>query len=106
LPCVTPPRLGRVDTESPQQGTRRAEGRDTGARLATFRAWGDQNVRFVHKEERIMPGTIDSAVERKRDEEPATRAEKREKLESDKDRPKEAQRKLPHESPRETPKTD
>lgn len=53
-----------------------------------------------------MPGTIDSAIEKKRDEQPATRAEKQRKLETDEDRPKQAERKLPHESPRETPKTD
>jgi hypothetical protein len=53
-----------------------------------------------------VAGTIDAAIEKKRDEDPATLAEKQRKLESDADRPKQAERKLPHESPRETPKTD
>ena len=52
-----------------------------------------------------MAGTIDSAIERKRDQDPDHVAEKQRKLESDADR-REAERKQPHESPRETPKTD
>ena len=51
-----------------------------------------------------MAGTIDSAIEKKRDQDPRHVAEKQRKLESD---PRdEAERKKPHESPRETPKTD
>jgi hypothetical protein len=53
-----------------------------------------------------MAGTIDSAVEKQRDKDPATVAEKQRKLETDQDHPKDARAKRPHESPRETPKTD
>ena len=53
-----------------------------------------------------MAGTIDSAVEKQRDQNPATQAEKQRKLESDADRPEDLKRKRPHESPRETPKSD
>jgi hypothetical protein len=52
-----------------------------------------------------MPGTIDQAVEKKRDEDGQTLAEKQQNLESDAKRPKDAERKLHHESPRETPKS-
>jgi hypothetical protein len=52
-----------------------------------------------------MAGTIDSAVEKERDKNPATVAEKEAKLETDKDHPKDASKKLAHESPRETPKS-
>jgi hypothetical protein len=52
-----------------------------------------------------MAGTIDSAVEKERDKNPATVAEKKRKLESDQDQPEvEREKKLAHESPRETPK--
>ena len=51
-----------------------------------------------------MAGTIDSTVEKKRDENPQTVAEKQHKLESDPER--ERERKRPHESPRETPKSE
>jgi hypothetical protein len=49
-----------------------------------------------------MAGTIDSAIERKRDKDPGHVAEKQRKLESETD-PQEAERRPPHESPRETP---
>ena len=48
-----------------------------------------------------MAGTIDSAIERKRDEDAGHVAKKQRKLESDERR--DAERKKPHESPRETP---
>jgi hypothetical protein len=52
-----------------------------------------------------MPGTIDQAIEKKRDEDPKIVADKQQDLESDAKRPADRQRKLPHESPRETPKS-
>jgi hypothetical protein len=53
-----------------------------------------------------MAGTIDSAVEKERDKDPATVAEKQRKLESDQDQPKlEREKQRAHESPRETPKS-
>jgi hypothetical protein len=52
-----------------------------------------------------MAGTIDSAVERKRDKDPEHVAEKQRNLESDANR-RDAERRQPHESPRETPKTE
>lgn len=51
-----------------------------------------------------MAGTIDQAVEKKRDENPGKLAEKQHDLETDS--ADEKKRKVSHESPRETPKTD
>ena len=68
---------------------------NSGARFAS-RVWVAR--------EADMAGTIDNAVEKKRDENPQKVAEKQHKLESDP--AQERERKRPHESPRETPKSE
>jgi hypothetical protein len=53
-----------------------------------------------------MAGTIDTGIEKKRDENAARRAEKQRKLQSEQDTPKPAERKHPHVYADEKPETD
>jgi hypothetical protein len=53
-----------------------------------------------------MAGTIDAAIEKKRDEDPARSAKKQQKVERDAERSKPAERERPDESSRELPETD
>ena len=53
-----------------------------------------------------MAGTIDTAIEKKRAEQAATRAERQRKLEGDRAPPQQAERKHPHVYTDEKPETD
>lgn len=96
-----PGTLARTMRNAPEPGGERQR-----AARALQALHGERTVRgTLAREGTTMAGTIDSAIERKRDKDPAHVAEKQQKLESDDDR-QAAERKRAHESPRETPKTD